>query len=591
MNHNLSFFAVLLGLSYLNPITGQEQTSQVCAYQELPNPTAPSAQAWQRLKTTQVGWGSTDVRYKKEAPATNNIKNITLKAWRGERVQAQFTVSAPNGMENLHFEVGELRNTRNSQLAISEDAIHSGFVRYVMTDELNKDGQGGCGLRPNAAEYDSSLVADPIDHLTRSLPLAPQTTQGVWVRVAVPEATTPGTYQGKIRVSDGECQLSELTLTLEVSNRVLPPAKEWAFHLDLWQNPFAEARVYGVEPWSDEHLNAMRPDMELYAQAGGKSITTSIMHKPWNGQTYDYFESMITWMKRADGTWYYDYTVFDKWVEYMMGLGVNKEITCYSLIPWHLSFQYYDQATNSFKQLQTKPGEPAFEQHWLGMLTNFAAHLKEKGWFDITHISMDERPMEAMQHTLKVIRKADPDFKISMAGDYHPELEADLDNYCVSFRYKLDRDMIQKRKDENKVTTYYTSCTEALPNTFSFSEPAEAEWLGWRAAKENLDGYLRWALNSWVKSPLQDTRFTSWAAGDTYLIYPGARTSVRFERLTAGIQAYEKIRILRDEFTRKRDKASLRKLDKMLERFNEEQLKKESATEAVAKANRILNSF
>ncbi|MEG1523217.1 MAG: hypothetical protein RR455_12255, partial [Bacteroidales bacterium] len=123
MNHNLSFFAVLLGLSYLNPITGQEQTSQVCAYQERPNPTAPSAQAWQRLKTTQVGWGSTDVRYKKEAPATNNIKNITLKAWRGERVQAQFTVSAPNGMENLHFEVGELRNTRNSQLAISEDAI------------------------------------------------------------------------------------------------------------------------------------------------------------------------------------------------------------------------------------------------------------------------------------------------------------------------------------------------------------------------------------------------------------------------------------------------------------------------------------
>ena len=116
-------------------------------------------------------------------------------------MQAQFTVSAPNGMENLHFEVGELRNTRNSQLAISEDAIHSGFVRYVMTDELNKDGQGGCGLRPNAAEYDSSLVADPIDHLTRSLPLAPQTTQGVWVRVAVPEATTPGTYQGKIRVS------------------------------------------------------------------------------------------------------------------------------------------------------------------------------------------------------------------------------------------------------------------------------------------------------------------------------------------------------------------------------------------------------
>ena len=56
----------------------------------------------------------------------------------------------------------------------------------------------------------------------------------------------------------------------------------------------------------------MRPLMKLYADAGGKVITASIMHKPWNGQTYDAFESMVTWLKKADGTWYFDYTVFDK---------------------------------------------------------------------------------------------------------------------------------------------------------------------------------------------------------------------------------------------------------------------------------------
>lgn len=71
----------------------------------------------------------------------------------------------------------------------------------------------------------------------------------------------------------------------------------------------------------------MRPLMKLYADAGGKVITASIMHKPWNGQTYDAFESMVTWLKKADGTWYFDYTVFDKWVEFMMDLGVkNKSV-------------------------------------------------------------------------------------------------------------------------------------------------------------------------------------------------------------------------------------------------------------------------
>lgn len=580
-------------LSFYNPIpvSGQCTSAYPYHYEEMTNPVAPNPASWQRLKNNRMGWGSTDHRYKKEEPATKLQDNLTLKAWRGERVQAQFIVSSLQGIENLKFSTEPLNNTRNSSLSIPSDAIHSGFVRYVMTDELNKDGSGGCGLRPNSAAYDSSLVADPIDHLTPVLSLAPQSTQGIWVRVAVPENTVPGTYRGKIAIADGDRQLGEFPLTVEVGKRTLPAPEEWDFHLDLWQNPFAEARLYNVQPWSDEHLEAMKPDMELYAKAGGKSITTSIMHKPWNGQTYDPFESMITWMKKADGTWLYDYTVFDKWVSYMMELGVTKEITCYSLIPWHLSFQYYDQATNSFKYLETKPGEAAFEEHWVGMLTDFATHLKEKGWFDITHISMDERPMEAMQQTLKVIRKADPNFKISMAGDYYPELDKDLDNYCVAFRYKLDDGVKAQRKDEGKVTTYYTCCTEAYPNTFSFSNPAEAEWLGWYAAKENLDGYLRWALNSWVKSPLQDTRFTAWAAGDTYLIYPGGRTSIRFERLSAGIQAYEKIRILREEFARKRDQQNLRKLDNMLQAFDEKAVTKENAATIISKANQILNSF
>lgn len=590
MKNTLSVAAALLGLTSFCPADAQDLSAFPYTYTEMANPASTDAQLWKNVKNNQIGWGSTDVRYNKELPVTTKAKNITLKAWRGEQVNAQFTVSTPNGLSGLNFKMGELRHTRNKNSVIPADAAHSGFVRYVMTDELNKGG-GGCGHRPNSAAYDSSLVADPIDHLIPALALAPQTTQGGWLRIAVPETTAPGTYRGVVTVADGENHLTDLNLTIEVSNRVLPAAKDWAFHLDLWQNPFACARIYGVEPWSDAHLEAMRGDMELYARAGGKSITTSIMHKPWNGQTYDYFESMITWMKRADGTWYYDYTVFDKWVSYMLDLGVTKEITCYSLIPWHLSFQYYDQATNSLKELKTKPGEPEFEAHWLGMLTDFAAHLKEKGWFDITHISMDERPMKAMQHTLKVIRKADPNFKISMAGDYHAELDGELNNYCVPLRHKLDKNIKQERKEGNKVTTYYTCCTESLPNTFTFSAPSQSEWLGWYAAKENLDGYLRWALNSWVKNPLQDSRFTAFAAGDTYMIYPGGRSCIRFERLMAGIQAYEKIRILRDEFTRKRDAGSLRKIDKMLENFDEAYLKKNGSDVLVAKANQLLNSL
>lgn len=574
--------AFLLSINCLNA-----QTSTT--YEEANNPIATNTSLWVKIKAPQVSWGSTDIRYKKEEPAliSRLKKDINLTAWKGERVSAQLVVWTPEALNNLSFIVSDLTSDKET---IAKDDILTGFVRYVMTDELNKDGKGGCGYR-KSSDYDSTLVADPIDHLASTLTVPANATQCGWISVRVPQQVKAGKYTGIVTVKDGDKVLSELKIAINVKNRTLPASTEWAFHLDLWQNPYAEARYYNVEPFSKEHFDRMRPDMQNYVDAGGKVITASIMHKPWNGQTYDPFESMVTWLKKADGTWYFDYTVFDKWVEYMMSLGVKKQISCYSMVPWKLSFQYFDQASNSFKYLKAKPGEPAYDEFWGNMLTSFAKHLKEKGWFDITHISMDERPMKDMLATLKVIRKADKDFKVSLAGTYHDELVKELHDYCIAIGEKFPAEVIKSRREAGQVTTYYTCCTEPRPNTFTFSAPAEAEWLGWFAAKENLDGYLRWALNSWVKNPLQDSRFRTWAAGDTYMIYPEGRSSIRFERLIEGIQSYEKIRILKEEFEKEGNKSAINKIDKILKTFDEFSLKEIPAAIVVTKAKEAINKY
>ena len=574
--------AFLLSINCLNAQTSTN-------YEEANNPIATNPSLWVKINAPQVSWGSTDVRYKKEEPAPINRlkKDINLTAWKGERVSAQLVVWTPEALNNLSFIVSDLTSGKET---IAKDNILTGFVRYVMTDELNKDGKGGCGHR-KSSDYDSTLVADPIDHLASTLTVPANATQCGWISVRVPQQVKAGKYTGIVTVKDGDKVLSELKIAINVKNRTLPASTEWAFHLDLWQNPYAEARYYNVEPFSKEHFDRMRPDMQNYVDAGGKVITASIMHKPWNGQTYDPFESMVTWLKKADGTWYFDYTVFDKWVEYMMSLGVKKQINCYSMVPWKLSFQYFDQASNSFKYLNAKPGEHAYDEFWGNMLTSFAKHLKEKGWFDITHISMDERPMKDMLATLKVIRKADKDFKVSLAGTYHDELVKELHDYCIAIGEKFPAEVIKSRREAGQVTTYYTCCTEPRPNTFTFSAPAEAEWLGWFAAKENLDGYLRWALNSWVKNPLQDSRFRTWAAGDTYMIYPEGRSSIRFERLIEGIQSYEKIRILKEEFEKKGNKSAINKIDKILKTFDEFSLKEIPAATVVTKAKEAINKY
>ena len=559
------------------------------SYVELANPQAVDADSWKGVTKPSCAWGSVYERYRKESHPKLHKKSLRLKGWKGERVSAQLVITSPEPLDSVQVEMSALQNRRH---ALLDDArVMRGFVRYVMTDGLNKDGKGTCGLRPDLSQFDSTLVADPIDPLTAQLSMQARTTQGYWVRVWIPQEAAAGLYTSELTVKNGSRVLGSLKLEVEVQRRTLPAPSHWAFHLDLWQNPFAVARYHRVPLWSRAHFDLLEKELQSYADAGGKVITTSIMHHPWGGQTYDPFESMITWMKRVDGTWYFDYTIFDKWVELMMKVGVTQEIGCYSMIPWKLSFQYFDQATHSLKEMKMKPEDPAYADFWLTMLKDFARHLKAKGWFDITHIAMDERPKKDMDRAFAIIHEADPDFKVSLAGALHEELSDQLDDYSIALADKFSEETKRARRAANKKTTFYTCCTESHPNTYTFSHPAEAAWIGWYAAKEHLDGYLRWALNSWTIEPLLDSRFLAWGAGDTYLVYPGARSSIRFENLVAGIQAYEKIRILKADWQKEGNKSALNRLDKILREFDEKQLDHQSARQVVEKADRFMNQF
>ncbi|MEG1634763.1 MAG: DUF4091 domain-containing protein [Rikenellaceae bacterium] len=570
--------------------TGQKAMPLV-EYKELPNPIKADAKAWSVLSGDMIGWGSTDVRYSKEV-AYNKSKETakTLTAWRGERVSAQFVISAKEALNDVTYKISDFVNARNKSV-IGSDAIYSGFVRYVMTDEANEDGESACGVRTDHTKWDSTLVADPIDQHLKSLSMPAMTSNGVWVRVWVPQSVESGAYKGTIDVLSGGKLLKKLTLTINVIDRTLPMPDQWAYHLDLWQNPFSIARYHGTELWSKEHFDAMRPYMKMINDMGVKVITTSIMHWPWNAQTYDPYETMVTWVKKADGTWWFDYTVFDKWVEFAMECGITEQIACYSMIPWRLSYQYFDQATNTLKFSETKPGDAEFADMWGSMLKSFAAHLKEKGWFDKTCISIDERPLDVMQKTFKVIRSADKDFKVSLAGSHHKELMGELYDYSINQRARYTEQEKAMRKELGLLTTYYTCCAEAYPNNFTFSPPSESEWLALHAAKENLDGYLRWNTTHWPKEPLLDSRFDTWAGGDTYIIYPGARSSIRVERMNDGAQSFEKIRILRDEFSKNGDKKSLDKLNDALKQIDEKILKTDRTPTTVTNVHNLLNSL
>ena len=509
-------------------------------------------------------------------------KAFNHSAWRGEKVFAQAVISSDLELKDVTLSVSDLRNGKS---VISSENITLHFVGFVVSDLLDTTKYGQCGSREDKSKWGEVLVADVLD-LAESMNIPAGRRQPVWMTVGVPSDAKPGKYSGRLTVSSAGAKSRSLNVELVVSEHILPPASEWAFHLDLWQNPYSVARYAGVPLWSDAHFEAMRPVMKMLADAGQKSVTATIMNRPWNGQTEDAFGSMVTKIRRIDGTWLYDYTIFDRWVEFMFSLGIDRQINCYSMIPWALSFDYYDQATSSNVTFQAAPGSPEYNEYWGSFIADFARHLKSKGWFEKTMIAMDERPLESMQAVLSLIRKVEPDFKISLAGSYHEPVIYDIVDFSETFSGKEEfpESVKAKRKELGLTTTFYTCCAEAHPNLFVISDPDEATWLGWFAQADNYDGYLRWAYNSWTLDPLADARFRTWPAGDCFVVYPGGRGSVHFAKLTEGIQDFEKVRILRDQWQKEGNEAELAALSEVLKGFTKENILEEGPVKALTAA-------
>lgn len=235
-------------------------------------------EVWDKIVASpQLSWGSTDVRYSKRSiPSLQNKKHWQTKAWKGERVNAQAVLWTKTDLSGAEITVSDLRNGSS---IIPASAIETSFVRYVMTDELSKDGTTGCGERYNKADWDSSMVADALD-IINVRDIVARTTQPVWMNAWVPSDAKTGKYKGTLTVTGSNFSPLSLQIEIDVLNHTLPDPKDWQIHMDLWQNPYAVARYYDVPLWSKEHFDAMRPIMKRIAQTGQKAVTASIMHKP-----------------------------------------------------------------------------------------------------------------------------------------------------------------------------------------------------------------------------------------------------------------------------------------------------------------------
>jgi len=583
-----SFIVSLIGLLFLNVACyNQRPKIQSSTYKEAADPEAKNELEWKATgRGLHLSYGSKNLKYPKgKVPTLAVIKDEHINVWKGERVSLQAILWSAFNVEQIETEWDDIISLEGD--TIPSDVIQTRFVRYVMSDVgfIKPDAN-------NISQRDSCIIADPLDEL-KCMDLEAKTVRPLWVTIKIPDNIKAGLYTTALKVYSKSNPPQELRLTLNVLEQKLPQSINWSFQTHMYLNPLVIAHWHNANPWSDQHFAELEPYQNLMRLAGQKSITTNMFcHETYLSLQKAFDAQLIKWTKNKNGKITGDYSIFDKWIKQSEELVSSKQIDCYTIFPKMSNvFVYYDEKLQSVKSKEVDIDEDkSLINDCLKDLNN---HLELKGWFERVVVVIGEGEIDDVTKVKQIIQAVNAEFKLELvANKWSSGLLEDVYAADVALQYSNLKEWFKLRHRQGKETSYHITSNTEYPNLFIHSPSAESTWFSWYAAAQGIDGIHIMNFNNWDNKVLIDARIEKQSSGSSHLIYPNARSSVRYERLIEGIQDYEKIKILRGNFlTDDKDKAKVELIDEILSDFVIDRLPRESASQMVQNGQEIINQL
>ena len=507
-------------------------------------------------------------------------------AWKGDVLNSKIVTCTRKAVHNAKITASDFVN---GSAVISSDNVEIKWLK-----EINA----------NIGRGNSSAPVKPFPDVIYkggSLDIEANKVQQAWININVPKDVQPGVYKGTVTVTADELETPYVfNYEFEVLNLVQPETSEVGTEIQVWQHPFSVANHYlglGSKPsgisnelandfyFTEKHFNLMRASMEEYRDLGGRDVVANIVEEAWNHQSYYNDPSMVKWTKKADGTFEFDYTWYDAWINFQVECGVLDpengigQIKCYSIVPWNNQIAYYDEATGQTVKKSYRPGSADWKEIWGIFLTDFMEHSKAKGWFEITYISMDERGLDQLEPAVEMIESITDvegnHFKISSALNYAaPEYYDFTDrindisiNQGNAANVKQMQALSQHRQERGLTTTIYT-CTGDYPSNYTISDPADNYWTMWYSMTTQTDGFMRWAWDNYVYNMHENISYRYWEPGDGWFIYPIEKEELdenfnasfystpRYEMLKKGIRDVNKAKYLMEQSEELKEKVN-----------------------------------
>ena len=374
-------------------------------------------------------------------------------------------------------------------------------------------------------------------------------------------STKAGTYKTNILIRTAQ-GVRALPLSVRVYNGTLPKPADSDVDYVCWTDNGSAVHTFGVDWFSEEFWEICK----VYAQTQKKE-RQNVMYL----NLRDFLLPAVT--VKADGSYQFDWTNFDKYIEIFLKYGSYKYIAGshltsrdYYIAPndpswptnavdvWTFAKKGNGQTVVEWQYADSEAGV----RHLQNLLGALYAHLKEKGWDKMwLQFVSDEvdgkRPEQQValvygkvHEFMPTCRTVDAGFTnvMSYGGERldipAPRLDAyhEIMDACKAYQ-----------KAGETLWTY--TCNGPKGNAMSRMNDfplLSTRALGWYMWQHGIDGYLHWAWNSWTGGVYNDIYCADpYAVGDCFLVYPnGADYSIREgTRATAMRDALEDNELMR----------------------------------------------
>lgn len=452
--------------------------------------------------------------------------SVDLLSTRGESETAQVVIRCEEDLGPVSVWADALVH-EDGEATIPASAVRASFVGYVTVAKNSSVTPVELLERAAPADFPDELLD------VESLVVSAGQCQPVLLRIDTPRDAEPGVYRGTVWVST-EAGSYPVEVRHEVLHARFP--ERTRLLVTNWFSTTAIAEQHGVEMWSEAYWRVLRAYADMMA-AHHQNIAWAAL-------------DLVQVYEEPDGSFTYDFSRFDRWVELFDEAGVGARIEL---------GHYGGRTTGEWEcPTFTCPPRPATRRSDGDATTvpnalfarALQEHLREKGWLErsMQHIADEPIPVneDSWRERSREIHAAAPDLR-RIDAVHVTDLDGDLEVWVPQLNFFDDaREALAEKQESGTAEVWFYIAwvpQGKYPNRLIDMQTIRTRITHWMNYLYDAPGYLHWGWNWW------NIDFGHFAPGDEWIIWPSAglpHSSLRYEAQREGIEDHEHLCLLED---------------------------------------------